>query len=876
MSTDSTNLSGRLQETQWSRRATRRILSKTETDRRTTLNTRFVHLASLLPSLAEVRRPSKAAIVESSIAYVHSAREHRTLASRELRALHIENQSLRREVNEWRARAGLDATVEPRRSDSFVLVLTGDMPEIHSDRREPKEHTDDMSPPSEAIDQRSSLQSPLTAASNFWLPDDSPRNSISRESSPRSVGDSMDWTNTIAPQTVAYHNTSQSSLDGLSAAESGESVNSSFSSSSRAEWNLPSYHVLAHRLILQELDLTGTVTRLDTYPVGSGGSADIYGGILGMSHWQSTPLPRRQVAIKIYRRLHSEPQELEQTSKMLYEATRSWSRLHHPNVLQFLGVSLDLGLSPALITPLCSSGPAMKYVKASTKNPTERLQMTIGVAEGLNYLHSHGIIHGNLSTKKVLINENGSPVLSGYGMFNIVGASPNTAAVFSSPVRFAAPEYFSDDTGTSSTRTMAGDVYAFSMVTLEILSELEPYHHLPTEHAVFKHILQGGRPIRTHLDYQVVTKRIWRFLTSLWHQDPSCRPRMGDVFSTLTNIDLREDENMGNDDSEPGSPEITSPKAEEKKLSSGEEATFEETSPVGFHGRDLNGRIKQDDQYPFAAGGNSNIYRGKLTRSDGRKIRVAIKMIRMLDDGSGQQEEMLRRLKREVDVWSRLKHKNILTFIGVCEDLAPLPVLISPYYKFGHVGKYISKHPGINRHELAVGVASGLKFLHENDVVHGDLKVQNVLVDKHGTPCICDFGISKVVSRRGFTTTAVGRAPYMAPELFFVVDGPDMSPQTSSSPRTTTRSDVYSFALLVLEILTAEPPKARPSRPIVTAKILADLRPKREDYEERMVPQRIWFILERCWAFEPLLRPAISQVLRDLADDNVVLSPGYG
>lgn len=167
--------------------------------------------------------------------------------------MHIENQSLRREVNEWRARAGLDATVEPRRSDSFVLVLTGDMPEIHSDRREPREHTDDMSPPSEAIHQRSSLQSPLTAASNFWLPDDSPRNSISRESSPRSVGDSMDWTNTIAPQTVVYHNTPQSSLDGLSAAESGESVNSSFSSSSRAEWNLPSYHVLAHRLILQEL-----------------------------------------------------------------------------------------------------------------------------------------------------------------------------------------------------------------------------------------------------------------------------------------------------------------------------------------------------------------------------------------------------------------------------------------------------------------------------------------------------------------------------------------------------------------------------------------------------------------------------------------------
>ncbi|KAJ7307745.1 hypothetical protein DFH08DRAFT_1051267 [Mycena albidolilacea] len=311
--TDSMNLSSRLQETQWPRRATRQILSKTK-DRRTSLNTRFVHLASLLSSLAEVHRPSKAAVVESSIAYVHSAREHRTLASCELQALHIENQSLCREVNQWRARAGLDANVEPRRSDLFVLVLTGDMPEIHSDPREPKEHTNDMLPPSEEIHQRSSLQSPLAATSNFRLPDDSPRNSISRESSPHSIGDSMDWTNTIAPQTVAYHNTSQSSLDGLSAAESGESVNSSFSSSSWAEWNLPSYHVLAHRLILQELDLTGTVTRLDTYPVDSGGSADIYGGILGMPHWQSTQLSRRQVAIKIYRRLPSEPQELEQTS----------------------------------------------------------------------------------------------------------------------------------------------------------------------------------------------------------------------------------------------------------------------------------------------------------------------------------------------------------------------------------------------------------------------------------------------------------------------------------------------------------------------------------------------------------------------------------
>lgn len=59
----------------------------------------------------------------------------------------------------------------------------------------------------------------------------------------------------------------------------------------------------------------------------------------------------------------------------LYKAAQSWSALYHPNVLPFLGVSLDLGLSPALITPLCPSGPIMKYLKMSAQDPTERLQM---------------------------------------------------------------------------------------------------------------------------------------------------------------------------------------------------------------------------------------------------------------------------------------------------------------------------------------------------------------------------------------------------------------------------------------------------------------------------------------------------------------------
>ncbi|KAJ7111876.1 kinase-like domain-containing protein [Mycena epipterygia] len=655
-------------------------------------------------------------------------------------------------------------------------------------------------------------------------------------------------------------------MSGLSDAGSSESsIGSPFPSTSRNEWNIPSYDLPSHQLVLKDLDLTGKVTKLDQYPFESGGVADIYRGILNPS---KSPIDRlswstydgvRQVAVKIFRRMHSEQETLEKTSRFLYEEARRWKRLDHPNILPFLGISLDLGLSPALVSPFCLSGAIIKYLSHNSKNPKERLQMAIDVADGLAYLHSEGIVHGNFSTKKILVDNEGSPMICGYGMTASQPAN-TTSSLFSFPIRFTSPECFSINGETSPVRTASADVYAFSMVTLEILSGLEPYHHLPTEHAVFMHIIRGDRPIRTHLDHQAVTNRIWRLLTSLWKQEPYLRPDMTDVARSL--IQIRDNEDAMDEDFEPSEPESNRPRDDnEERSSSGEETFFGDSYLPDSQGRDLKGRVTQDDQYPFAGGGNSNIYRGKLTRSDGRKIRVAIKMIRMSDDGSGQLEHILRHLKREVDVWSRIKHNNVLPFIGVCDDIAPSPVLISPFYKFGHVATYLRKHPEANREELVHGVASGLQFLHDNDIIHGDLKVQNVLVDKRGTPCICDFGLAKVINRRGFTTSSVGTAPYMAPELLFVIDG---ATDETASPSTTKSSDIYSFALLALEILTSESPKGRPSRPIVTVKVLADLRPKRADYSINEVTNEMWSVLDRCWNFEPLLRPTITEVQRSL------------
>jgi len=106
------------------RRATHNAV---ERQRRETLNGRFLDLAALLPNLSQIRRPSKSAIVNSSIAHIHASRRHRLLASRELRLLKLESDALRRELNEWRDRAGLPRVDEPVRGEGFTMVLSGEV-----------------------------------------------------------------------------------------------------------------------------------------------------------------------------------------------------------------------------------------------------------------------------------------------------------------------------------------------------------------------------------------------------------------------------------------------------------------------------------------------------------------------------------------------------------------------------------------------------------------------------------------------------------------------------------------------------------------------------------------------------------------------------
>jgi hypothetical protein len=126
--TSSANPQGKRKPSRRANTAERRAThNAVERQRRETLNGRFLDLAALLPNLSQIRRPSKSAIVNSSIAHIHASRRHRAMASRELRLLKLETDALRRELNEWRDRANLPRVEEPVRSEAFSMVLSGEV-----------------------------------------------------------------------------------------------------------------------------------------------------------------------------------------------------------------------------------------------------------------------------------------------------------------------------------------------------------------------------------------------------------------------------------------------------------------------------------------------------------------------------------------------------------------------------------------------------------------------------------------------------------------------------------------------------------------------------------------------------------------------------
>ncbi|KAJ6813927.1 serine/threonine-protein kinase B-raf-like [Iris pallida] len=262
----------------------------------------------------------------------------------------------------------------------------------------------------------------------------------------------------------------------------------------------------------------------------------------------------------------------------------------------------------------------------------------------------------------------------------------------------------------------------------------------------------------------------------------------------------------------------------------------------------------------LGSGTFGTVYHGKWRGSD-----VAIKRIndRCFAGKPSEQERMRADFWNEASKLADLHHPNVVAFYGV--------VLDGPGGSIATVTEYMvngSLRNALQRNEktldprrrllIAMDVAFGMEYLHKKNIVHFDLKSDNLLVnlrDPQRPICkVGDLGLSKVKCQTLISGGVRGTLPWMAPELL-----------NGSSSLVSEKVDVFSFGIVMWELLTGEEPYADLHYGAIIGGIVSNtLRPP---VPETCEPQ--WrSLMERCWSADPSERPSFTEIadrLRSMA-----------
>lgn len=189
-------------------------------------------------------------------------------------------------------------------------------------------------------------------------------------------------------------------------------------------------------------------------------------------------------------------------------------------------------------------------------------------------------------------------------------------------------------------------------------------------------------------------------------------------------------------------------------------------------------------------GGFGSVYKGTLANG----INVAIKVL------SSESTQGAKEFLSEIAAISDIVHENLVKLYGACIE-GDYRILVYNYLENNSLAQTLlgSNQSNIqfnwrSRRKICIGIAHGLVFLHEEvepHIVHRDIKAGNILLDKDLTPKISDFGLAKLLPPNAthISTRVAGTIGYLAPE--YAIRG-----------QVTRKSDIYSFGVLLLEIVS--------------------------------------------------------------------------
>ncbi|KAJ6244879.1 mitogen-activated protein kinase kinase kinase 20 [Anaeramoeba flamelloides] len=222
-----------------------------------------------------------------------------------------------------------------------------------------------------------------------------------------------------------------------------------------------------------------------------------------------------------------------------------------------------------------------------------------------------------------------------------------------------------------------------------------------------------------------------------------------------------------------------------------------------------------------------------------------------LIEGKNFNEEQLSDFTQETITVCNLDHPNIVKYYGGCIKDTQL-MIICEFCKGGDLYDLLHSKKDLNKKQkiqIAIDVANGIKYLHQNHLVHRDLKSPNVLLTEKGKAKITDFGLSKTMntSMTFMNNTIVGTPRWMAPELL------------RGEQNYTNKVDIYAFGILLWEISTREIP-FEGIGPFQLSGLIG-FQGQRPELNENYL---FFDLIKKCWDQDPQVRPTIETVIKDL------------
>lgn len=233
-------------------------------------------------------------------------------------------------------------------------------------------------------------------------------------------------------------------------------------------------------------------------------------------------------------------------------------------------------------------------------------------------------------------------------------------------------------------------------------------------------------------------------------------------------------------------------------------------------------------------------------------------------------EEKVRAFRDELALLQKLRHPNVVQFLGAVTQTSPM-MIVTEYLPKGDLRAFLDKKGAlrpITAVRFALDIARGMNYLHEHKpeaIIHRDLEPSNILRDDSGHLKVADFGVSKLL--KVAKTVKEDRPPtcqdascrYAAPEVL-------------RNEEYDTKVDVFSFALILQEMIEGCPPFATKRENEVAKAYAAKERPPFRATAKRY-SHGLKELIEECWSENPGKRPTFRQIIARL--ESICNSLGY-